>query len=126
MADLQAPIQGELNIGNVQGSSLEIILEFFDELDVPIDLTLYQAIKMDIKEIYSVRDCAFLTFDLTDGLTISGADNNVLSFSLDEEFWRTQTKTFVYDIVFTNASNESFTFIKGNINNVLTATKPTV
>lgn len=124
MAQLASPVQGILDISNVQGNDYEIILEFYDELDDPIDLTLYQAIKMEIKEIYSVRDCAFLTFDLTDGLTISGVDNNVLSFSLDAEFWRTQIKNFVYDIVFTNQADENYTFIKGTINNTLTASRP--
>jgi hypothetical protein len=78
---------------------------------------------MEIKKTYNVNEEAFLVFTVGQGLTISGDDDEILTFVLDEYFWNSQTTRWVYDIVFENAQGEKFTFIKGTITNTLTASK---
>lgn len=123
MANLLGPKQGVLNIQNVQANYLEVPLSFKDGNGDPIDLTQFVEIKMEIKKTYNVNETAFLTFTLGDGLVISGDDNEVLTFVLDEYFWESQTTRWVYDIVFENAQGEFYTYIKGTITNTLTASK---
>jgi hypothetical protein len=120
MANLNAPSQGVLNINNIQGNYLEVPLQF--KLNgTPINLTTYLGIRMEIKKTYNVNEVAFLTFTVGQGLTISGVDNNILTFILDETFWDSQTTKWVYDITFENADGEKYTYLKGTISNVLTA-----
>lgn len=123
MANLNAFKQGVLNIQGIQGNYLEVPMSFKDGDDNPIDLTQFVEIKMEIKKTYNVNETAFLVFTVGDGLTISGAGNNVLTFILDEYFWESQTTRWVYDIVFENAQGEFYTYIKGTITNTLTASK---
>lgn len=122
MANLLGPKQGVLNISNVQSNYLSVPLEFKSGT-TPIDLTQFVEIKMEIKKTFNVNETAFLTFTVGDGLTISGAGNNVLTFVLDEYFWESQTTRWVYDIVFENAQGEFYTYLKGTITNTLTASK---
>ena len=122
MANLLGPKQGVLNINSIQGNYLSVPLEFKNGT-TPIDLTQFVAIKMEIKRTYNVNETAFITFTVGNGLTISGADNNVLTFVLDEEFWNSQTTRWVYDITFENNLGEFYTYIKGTITNTLTASK---
>lgn len=122
MANLTAPKQGILNINNVQGNYLSVPMEFKSN-GTPIDLTQFENIKMEIKRNYNVNETAFLTFTVGNGLTISGTDNQVLTFILDEDFWASQNGRWVYDIVFETASGQFYTYIKGTITNVLTASK---
>lgn len=122
MANLQAPKQGILNISNVQGNYLEVPMQFKSG-GFPIDLSQFNAIKMEVKKSYNVTENAFLTFTVGSGLTISGDDNNILTFSLDEDFWNSQNTEWFYDITFENTSGQKFTYIRGTITNVLTASK---
>ena len=123
MANLNAFKQGVLNISSIQGNYLEVPMSFKDGDDNPIDLTQFVEIKMEIKKTYNVNETAFLTFTVGDGLTISGVDNEVLTFVLDEYFWESQTTRWVYDIVFETSAGEFYTYIKGTITNTLTASK---
>jgi hypothetical protein len=125
MASFTPPIQGVLDISNVQGNYFPVLLEFKDGDTNPIDLTQFTEIVMEIKELYSVRQNAFLKFTIGSGLTISGDNNEKLSFILDDYFWSSQVSSWVYDITFVKSATESYTFIKGTITNVLTASKPT-
>jgi hypothetical protein len=125
MASFTPPIQGVLDISNVQGNYFPVLLEFKDGDTNPIDLTQFTEIVMEIKELYSVRQNAFLKFTIGIGLTISGDNNEKLSFILDDDFWSSQVSSWVYDITFVKSATESYTFIKGTITNVLTASKPT-
>lgn len=122
MANLTAPKQGILNINNIQGNYLSVPMEFKSN-GTPIDLTQFENIKMEIKRNYNVNETAFLTFTVGNGLTISGTDDNILTFILDEDFWSSQNGRWVYDIVFETASGQFYTYIKGTITNVLTASK---
>lgn len=122
MTDIAKPIQGVLNIGNVQGNYRSIELVFTDGSNNPIDLTTYQGIRMEIKEMFSVQYTPFLTFTVGSGLVISGGSNNVMTFELDEAFWLSQVKKWVYDITFL-INGERYTYIRGEITNDLTASK---
>lgn len=120
MANLNAPKQGVLNISNVQGNYLEVPMTFSSGGN-PIDLTAFQEIRMEVKKTFNVNETPFLDFTVGSGLTISGTSNNILTFVLDDTFWNTQTTKWVYDITFKNAQGEKYTYIKGTISNVLTA-----
>ena len=120
MANLNSPKQGILNISNVQGNYLEVPLTFTTGGN-PIDLTTFDAIKMEVKKTYNVNETPFLEFTVGNGLTISGANNNVLTFVLDEDFWQSQTTKWVYDITFKTANQRPYTYLKGTITNTLTA-----
>ena len=123
MANLNAFKQGILNISNIQANYLSVPLTFINGADEPIDLTQYVEIRMEIKKGYNVNEEAFLVFTLDSGLTISGDNNETLTFVLDEYFWESQNEDWVFDIVFKTVEGEYFTFIKGTINNTLTASR---
>jgi|TARA_R110000822_G_scaffold114168_7_gene245625 hypothetical protein len=125
MAYFTPPIQGVLDISNVQGNYFPVLLEFKDGNTNAIDLTQFTEIVMQIKGKYDVNYPALITFTIGSGLVISGTSNEKLSFILDTYFWSSQTKNWVYDITFVKSATESYTFIKGSITNVLTASKPT-
>jgi hypothetical protein len=123
MATTQAPVQGILNIDNVQGNYVLTPLEFKDKnTSAPINLvTTYKKIRLEIKPTYNVNITPFLVFEVGSGLDISGDNNQILSFVLDGEFWKSQIKSWVYDITFVDQMDRAFTLVKGNIKNVLTA-----
>jgi hypothetical protein len=121
MANLNGPKQGVLNITLVQGNYLSVPTTWKNGLEQPIDLTTFDAIRMEVKKTYNVNETPFLTFTVGNGLTISGTDDNILTFVLGEEFWNSQTTKWVYDIVFETASGEKYTYLKGTITVNLTA-----
>jgi hypothetical protein len=120
MANLNGPKQGVLNITIVQGNYLEVPTTWTG-LSQPIDLTTFDAIRMEVKKTYNVNETPFLVFTVGNGLTISGTDDNILTFVLGEEFWNSQTTKWVYDIVFETATGEKYTYLKGTITVNLTA-----
>lgn len=122
MAAIKGPVQGVINVSNVQGNYLEVPMEF-NSSGTPIDLTDFADIRMEIKRSYNVNEPAFLVFTVGNGLTISGNDNNVLTYILDESFWLSQNQKWTYDITFETSDGKRFTYIKGSITNVLTASK---
>jgi hypothetical protein len=121
MANLNGPKQGVLNITLVQGNYLSVTTTWKNGLEQPIDLTTFDAIRMEVKKTYNVNETPFLTFTVGNGLTISGTDDNILTFVLGEEFWNSQTTKWVYDIVFETATGEKYTYLKGTITVNLTA-----
>jgi len=121
MANLNAPKQGVLNITLVQGNYLEVPTTWKNGLDQPIDLTDFDAIRMEVKKTYNVNETPFLTFTVGNGLTISGVNSNILTFVCDDVFWDSQTTKWVYDITFETATGEKYTYLKGTITVVLTA-----
>lgn len=124
MAEITAPVQGILNINNVQGNYVLVPLVFKNKgtPSTPIDLVAtYTRIRLEIKHSYNVNLEPFVVYEVGDGLTISGADNDILSFELDETFWTSQIKNWVYDITFEDQTGKAYTLIKGKITNVLTA-----
>jgi hypothetical protein len=104
MATLQQNKIGILNINLIQGNNKPISL-VFNQKDilgdlVPIDLTEYSEIKMDVKKSINVNETPFITFDLDEGFTISGDDNEVLSFEFTDEFLTSQKTEWFYDMKF--------------------------
>ena len=121
MANLNAPKQGVLNITLVQGNYLEVPTTWKNGLGQPIDLTDFDAIRMEVKKTYNVNETPFLTFTVGNGLTISGVNSNILTFVCDDVFWDSQTTKWVYDITFETSLGEKYTYLKGTITVVLTA-----
>ena len=119
MTTIARPIQGILNIDNIQGNYREIVLQFFDGDDVPIELSDFEQIRMEVKETYSVTLKPFLVYEVGTGLDITG---NTMRFVLDETFWAKQVSNWVYDITF-QIDGKRYTFIRGKITNELTASQ---
>jgi hypothetical protein len=125
MATLKKDEIGKLDINLVQGNNKTIALKFeekglLDEL-IPIDLTIYSEIKMDVKRKVNVNELPFISWTVGDGLTISGTDNNFLTFEFAQEFFETQIIEWFYDIKFVKNDKVSH-MIKGviRINLVIT------
>ena len=119
MTTLAKPIQGVLNIDNIQGNYRQVILRAKKRDGTLIDLTQYDKIRMEIKEANNVNEKPFIVFEVGSGFVISGSDNHILTFVLDERFWEMQVSKWVYDMVFLKTGQRS-TLIKGKIINDLT------
>ena len=119
MAVINNSILGTLNINLNQGDNKSVSLVFKnkDVLGVltPIDLTQYSNIKMDIKKRVDVNETPFISWEIADGLTISGDDNEILNFEFSQEFYSSQLTQWVYDLKFIKNSKISH-MIKGVIN----------
>jgi hypothetical protein len=110
---------GSLNIFLKQGNTQTFRLAFNNVLPngtkEPIDLTQYTEIKLDVKSKVDVNATPFISWDLTEGLTIEGDDDNVLSFTFTDEFLASQSDKWNYDILFTDA-DWNLTIVGGIIN----------
>ena len=110
---------GVLNIILKQGDNKPASLVFKnkDILGVltPIDLTQYSSISMDIKTKVDVTEIPFISWSIGSGLTISGANNEILSFEFKQEFNFSQNSQWVYDMKFIKDSVVSH-LISGVIN----------
>ena len=93
-----------MDINLIQGDNKAVSLVFRDKNPLgvltPIDLTDYSVIKLDIKTRVDVNETPFISWTVGDGLTISGDDNNVLSFEFGQEFNASQNLEWTYDIKF--------------------------
>lgn len=125
MAAISSDKQGVLNITLNQGDNRAVSLIFRnrDPLGAytPIDLMQYSEIKMDIKETIDINAIAFISWAVGSGLTISGDNNEILSFEFEQEFYESQNTQWFYDIKFIKNSKISH-LIKGvvNVNKVTT------
>jgi hypothetical protein len=110
---------GTLNINLIQGDNKTVSLIFKnkDILGVltPINLTQYSNIEIDIKKTNNVNEDAFISWEIANGLTISGDNNEILTFEFSQEFYGSQLIQWVYDIKFIKDSKVSH-LIKGVIN----------
>ena len=110
---------GSLNIFLKQGNTQTFRLAFNNVLPngtkEPIDLNQYTDIKLDVKSKVDVNATPFISWDLTDGLTIEGDDDNVLAFTFTDEFLASQSDKWNYDILFTDADG-NLTMVGGIIN----------
>lgn len=125
MASIQSDKLGVLNINLNQGDNKSVSLVFKDK-DVlgvltPIDLTQYSSIKMDIKETIDINENSFISWDIITGLTISGDNNEILSFEFEQEFYESQNTQWFYDLKFIKDSKVRH-LVKGviNVNRVTT------
>ena len=108
MAAIQTTRLGRLDINLIQGDNKAVSLVFRDKdplgVLTPIDLTDYSVIKMDIKTKVDVNETPFISWTVGNGLTISGDDNNILSFEFSQQFNASQNLEWTYDIKFIKAS----------------------
>ena len=125
MASISSDKLGVLNITLNQGNnrSVSLIFRNRDPLGVytPIDLMQYSEIKMDVKETIDINAIAFISWSVVTGLTISGDNNEILSFEFEQEFYESQNTQWFYDMKFIKASKVMH-LIKGvvNVNKVTT------
>ena len=109
---------GEVNIDIIRGNNKVYNLSFFDLLpdgsEVPINLSLYSSIKMDIKLNNLIQTTIFKSLVIGSGLSITGVNSNILSIQFDRDFVTVNTIQFQYDILFVKAGNFE-TLIKGLI-----------
>ena len=125
MASISSDKLGVLNITLNQGDnrSVSLIFRNRDPLGVltPIDLMQYSEIKMDVKETIDINAIAFISWSVVTGLTISGDNNEILSFEFEQEFYESQNTQWFYDVKFIKASKVMH-LIKGvvNVNKVTT------
>jgi hypothetical protein len=119
MANTGSQSIGSLNIFLKQGNTQTFRLAFNNVLPngtkEPIDLNQYTEIKLDVKSKVDVNATPFISWDLTEGLTIEGDDDNVLAFTFTDEFLASQSDKWNYDILFTDADG-NLTMVGGIIN----------
>jgi hypothetical protein len=119
MANIGSQSIGNLNIFLKQGNTQTFRLAFNNVLPngtkEPIDLNQYTEIKLDVKSKVDVNATPFISWDLDDGLTIEGDDDNVLAFTFTDEFLASQSDKWNYDILFTDADG-NLTIVGGIIN----------
>jgi hypothetical protein len=95
-----------------QGFTVEMTFTEGDPA-TPIDLTQYPEIIMDIKDDYGKTAT---TLDLSNGLSIIGADDNVLSIFFAQDLTLVLTRqSYFYDLLFVNGSGSNWYPIKGEI-----------
>jgi hypothetical protein len=88
---------------------------------IPIDLTLYDEIKLDIKDDFGN---IVKRKELGDGLSIHGTDDNVLRVSFAKADTLVLTRpSYNYDILFVNALGENWYPIQGSIKIINTITR---
>ena len=109
---------GIVNLHIIRGNTKEFNLSFFETLvdgtEVPINLTLYDSIKMDIKKRQDINSPVLQAFIISDGLSIFGSDNNILRINFNREFIDVNDIQYYYDILFEKGA-EFETLIKGMI-----------
>lgn len=126
MATLIKDTVGVLDIELIQGDDKTVTLAFstvnLAEQTVPLDLRQYSAIRLDVKSAKDVNERPFFSFTLGNGLTVSGEDFNVLTFSFTTQFVATAQTSWFYDIKFTSVEGVKH-LIEGSINVQKTVTK---
>jgi len=108
-----------------RGNNKAYTLSFFNldavGVESPIDLRLYDSIRMDIKKRTAVEMPLVKSLGIGSGLEIIGVDFNVLEISFDRDFISVNDIQYIYDILF--REGEDFkTLIEGfvNIKNTVT------
>ena len=86
----------------------------------PLDLTVYPAIRLDIKDDFGN---VVVSLSLGDGLVVGGDDDNILTVSFERATTLVLTRpSYNYDILFVNSSGEHWYPLKGmfTIKNTIT------
>ncbi len=116
---------GIVNIQLRRGNNKAYTLSFFnvaaDNSQMPKDLRLYNAIRMDIKKTTDVNSPVIESFAIGTGLAIIGEDFNILEITFAREFIEVNDIQYVYDILF--REDQDFANLIGgviNINNTVT------
>jgi len=116
---------GIVNIQLRRGNNKAETLSFFDvaadNSQTPMDLRVYNEIRMDIKKTTDVNSPVIESFAIGNGLAIIGDDFNILEITFSREFIEVNDIQYVYDILF--REDEDFANLIGgviNINNTVT------
>jgi len=116
---------GIVNIQLRRGNNKAEKLLFFDvaadNSQTPMDLRVYNAIRMDIKKTTDVNSPVIESFSIGAGLAIIGDDFNILEITFAREFIEVNDIQYVYDILF--REDQDFANLIGgviNINNTVT------
>jgi hypothetical protein len=116
---------GIVNIQLRRGNNKAYNLSFFDVAadngQMPKDLRLYNAIRMDIKKTTDINSPVIESFAIGTGLEIIGDDFNTLKITFAREFIDVNNIQYVYDILF--REDQDFANLIGgviNINNTVT------
>ena len=116
---------GIVNIQLRRGNNKAYTLSFFnvaaDNSQMPKDLRIYNAIRMDIKKTTDVNSPVIESFAIGTGLAIIGEDFNILEITFAREFIEVNDIQYVYDILF--REDQDFANLIGgsiNINNTVT------
>lgn len=119
MATIAKDQIGVLDINLIQGDDKTVTLTFqtlnLAGGQVPLDLRQYSAIRLDVKSQKDVNERPFFSFTLGNGLTVSGADFNVLTFEFTTQFVSTEQNVWFYDIKFTSVDGVKH-LVEGSIN----------
>jgi hypothetical protein len=113
---------GNAKLSLIQGNAKTFSFNFSNVLPdgtkEPFDLSQYEEMRMDVKSKVDIDIEPLFTFTLEDGLTISGDDNEILSFTLEDQFNDTKITKWFFDILF----DGKLTLLGGEINilNVVT------
>jgi len=86
--------------GNDEDYPLEFIILDLDGNEVPLNLTTYESIKMDIKETKAISSPVVLSLTINSGLSINGVNSNILSISFNRNFITNDSIRYYYDILF--------------------------
>ena len=116
---------GIVNIQLRRGNNKAYTLSFFnvaaDNSQMPKDLRVYNAIRMNIKKTTDVNSPVIESFAIGTGLAIIGEDFNILEITFAREFIEVNDIQYVYDILF--REDQDFANLIGgviNINNTVT------
>jgi len=116
---------GIVNIQLRRGNNKAYNLSFFDvaadNSQMPKDLRVYNAIRMNIKKTTDVNSPVIESFAIGTGLAIIGDNFNTLEITFAREFIEVNDIQYVYDILF--RKDQDFANLIGgviNINNTVT------
>jgi len=113
---------GYAKLSLIQGNEKTFSFNFSNVLPdgtkEPFDLSQYTEMKMDVKPKVDIDVLPLFTLTLLNGLSISGDNNEILSFTLEDQFNDTKITKWFFDILF----DGKLTLLGGEINilNVVT------
>lgn len=108
MATTVSNIPGAVNFKVYQNDTLNKSITITDDNDDPIDLSA-AAVKMEVRQ--SAGSTVLFTLEVGDGITISGADDNVIVISKIVDI---DPGSYLYDLEATYSGGDVQTFIKGS------------
>jgi hypothetical protein len=108
MATTISNLPGAVNFKVYQNDTLTKTLTITDDADAAIDLSA-ATIKMEVRA--AVASTVLFTFETGDGITVGGADDNVITISKLVDI---TAGSYLYDLEITYSGGEVQTLIKGS------------
>lgn len=75
----------EMNQGSAHTITIYAEAEVAPNSYVPVDLSGQDEIRIDFKKVLSQSGRVIFSKDLTDGITVSGNDNNIINITINQE-----------------------------------------